>query len=64
MIMFIEIYVLTILSYFAFFYIAIKKGNGQEVKDLIKKEGWIIFTPYLNILIIMLVLGVLYLSKK
>ena len=64
MIMFIEIYVLTVLSYFAFFYIAIKEGNGQEVKNLIKKEGWIIFTPYLNTLIIMLVLGVLYLSKK
>lgn len=37
--MFIEIYVLTVLSYFAFFYIAIKEGNGQEVKNLIKKEG-------------------------
>lgn len=62
--MFIEIYTLTVLSYFTLFYIGIIKGNGQEVKNLIKKEGWIIFTPYLNTLIIMLVLGVLYLSKK
>lgn len=64
MIMFIEIYTLTVLSYFAFFYIAIKEGNKQEVKDLIKRDGWIIVTPYLNTLIMMLVLGVIYLSKR
>lgn len=58
------VYVLTVLIFLYIVYIGIKKGELEEMRNWINKNGIFILIPYLNTALLLAILVVYFNNKK
>lgn len=58
------VYVLTILTFLWIVYIGIKKGEVDEMRGWLRRNGLIILIPYLNTALLLAILVIYFHNKR